>query len=101
MTNIQKRVLIYIYKNPKTVDDIKNKFNFDDMEMLNIFNGDAEFYDYYDHYKNENGKEVVIINNAGKTIVENIYVKRLHTFVKVLFSALSLAVSIILLLKQN
>lgn len=101
MTNIQKRVLIYIYKSPKTVDEIKNKFNLDDTEMLNLFKGDAKFYDYYDHFKNKNGEEVVIINNAGKTIVENIHTKKLHTFAKVLFSVLSLAVSIILLLKQN
>lgn len=101
MTNKQRKILEFIYDSPKTVDEIKEKFKLNDTEMLNIFKGDAKFYDYYDHFKNKNGEEVVIINNAGKTIVENIRTERLHTFAKVLFSVLSLAISIILSLKQN
>lgn len=100
MTNKQRKILEFIYDSPKSVDEIKKKFKLNDAEMLNIFKGDAEFYDYYDHFKNKNGKEVVIINNAGKTIIEEIRRKRFRFSLEVLVSITTIIATIISLLKK-
>ena len=102
MTNQQRKILKYIYKSPKTIQQIKEKFNFSDQECRIVLNGNDDFYLYYDVVKNTdsfNGK-VLSVSHAGKAYCDDYRQQQIAYWLPIIIdTVLSVAALIISLSK--
>ncbi len=96
MTKDQRKILKFLYGNPRTMLEVKNHFHFSDDQVRNIFNDNA-FYGFYEfQHASDFDSTVLHINNSGISYVDDIKTDNFRFWIPiVLDSVLSVAAIVI------
>ena len=102
MTKQQIKILRYIRKQPRTWEDVCNKFNIpcDTTSKLYLDAFGDNFLDYADGTRKEpHFKSIIEINNKGIAFLEERDKDTFHRWMPYAYSTIALIVSIIALIK--